>query len=337
MELGDRKNEILRLVVNGYVETGEPVGSKAIAEKLGGVSSATIRNDMADLEKVGLLEQPHTSAGRIPTIAAYRLFVDKLMVRHPLPDEVRSQVVAELKNGSDSAEALLERAGKLLAKMTECASVAITPYIKGRRLLKLNLLVADRCVYVVVAMTSEGTSNPKMCRTKNAVSEDELRFLSKVINDRFADREINEMLADDMARLCAELELSGDGNVICSTALAALSDFDNASVYIGGVSQLMHKADMMMANQIVELFDRRDSISSVLRRIHGNDALVLLGNETEDERLADAAVIGCGYNSPGGEGSLALIGPVRLNYNNAMESVNIVAKALSDIMNSEER
>ena len=337
MEIGDRRNEILRIVVNGYVESGEPVGSKAVAERLGGVSSATIRNDMAELERVGLLEQPHTSSGRVPTVEAYRLFVNRLMPKEPLPEAVRSEVLAELKSGAPSANTLLERASQLLSRMTECASVAITPYIKGLRLMKMNLIVADRCVYVVVAVTNDGVTNPRSCRTRSEVSPEELEMLSRAINDRFADREINAALAEDMEKLCSELELSGEGSALFATALATLSDCDSGSVYIGGVSQLLHRADAVTAHRVVELFDRRDALSELLRRIHGSSATVLLGSDSADERLSDAAVVGCGYDSPSGEGSVALIGPVRLNYRDAVASVDFIAKTLSELLSDEYR
>ena len=337
VEIGERKNEILRIVVNGYVETGEPVGSKAVAERLGGVSSATIRNDMAELERVGLLEQPHTSSGRIPTVEAYRLFVNRLMPKEPLPEAVRSEVIAELKSGAPSANTLLERAGLLLSRMTECASVAITPYIKGLRLMKMNLFVADSCVYVVVAVTSDGVTNPRSCRTKDEVSVEELQMLANAINERFADREINAELAADMEKLCAELELSGAGNALVATALATLSDSAGSSVYIGGVSQLLHRADAVTAHRVVELLDRREAISGLLRRIHGSSATVLLGRDSEDERLSEAAVVGCGYDSPSGEGSVALIGPVRLNYRDAVASVDFIAKTISELLSDEYR
>ena len=337
VEIGERKNEILRIVVNGYVESGEPVGSKAVAEKLGGVSSATIRNDMAELERVGLLEQPHTSSGRVPTVEAYRLFVNRLMPKEPLPEAVRSEVLAELRSGAPSANTLLERAGQLLSRMTECASVAITPYIRGLRLMKMNLFVADSCVYVVVAVTSDGVTNPRSCRTRDEVSVEELQALSKAINERFADREINAELAADMEKLCAELDLSGAGNALVATALATLSDSAGSSVYIGGVSQLLHRADAVTAHRVVELLDRREAISGLLRRIHGSNATVLLGQDSEDERLSEAAVVGCGYDSPSGEGSVALIGPVRLNYRDAVASVDFIAKTISELLSDEYR
>ena len=335
MELKDRKNEILRIVVNGYIETGEPVGSKLVAEKLGGVSSATIRNDMAELERIGLLEQPHTSSGRIPTVDAYRIFVSRLMPKEPLPEAVRSEILAELRGGRSSANDLLERASQLLAHMTECASVAITPYIKGVKLLKMNLFVVDKCVYIVVAVTSDGVTTPRSCRTRSEVSSDELLIISKAINDRFADREISAELAREMDMLCRELELSGDGNILCSTALATLSDCESGSVYIGGVSQLLNRANPLTAHKVVELLDKRESLSEVLRRIHGPNATVFLGEDSRDERLSQAAVVGCGYGTPMGEGSVALIGPVRLNYRDAVASVDFVAKTLSEMLSEE--
>ena len=337
MEIGDRRNEILRIVVNGYVESGEPVGSKAVAERLGGVSSATIRNDMAELERVGLLEQPHTSSGRVPTVEAYRIFVNRLMPKEPLPEAVRSEVLAELRSGAPSATALLDRASQLLSRMTECASVAITPYTKGLRLMKMNLVVADRCVYVVVAVTNDGAANPRSCRTRSEVPKDELELLSRAINERFADREINAALAEDMEKLCGELELSGEGNALFATALATLSDCDSGSVYIGGVSQLLHRADAVTAHRVVELLDRREALSGLLRRIHGHSATVMLGGDSAEERLSDAAVVGCGYDSPSGEGSVALIGPVRLNYRDAVASVDFIAKTISELLSDEYR
>lgn len=337
MELKERKNEILRIVVNGYIESGEPVGSKTVAERLGGVSSATIRNDMAELEEVGLLEQPHTSSGRVPTVAAYRLFVDRLMSRDPLPMEVCSQMLAELKNGSPSANSLLERAGQLLSMMTECVTVAITPYIKDLRLLKMNLYVVDKCVYVVVAVTSDGAMSPRTCRTRTEVTQEELALLSKVINDRFADREINAELAEEMERLCRGLELSDEGDMLAATAVATLSNTKTDSVYIGGVSQLLNRADAETAQHVIELLDKREAISGLMRRIHGRNATVLLGEDSKDERLSDAAVVGCGYGTSSGEGSVALIGPVRLNYHDAVASVDFIAKTISDLLSEEYR
>ena len=187
MDISERKLKILAAIVETYVKTGEPVGSKALCEALDcSVSSATIRNEMADLSEMGLLEQPHTSAGRIPSHAGYRLYIDKLMEQKPLSEEEQRFIDGSLSASADNPEHLLEDASQVLAELTSYAAISTTPSDEEATVRHLQFVQTGRRTAMVVLLTSSGILKNKIFRCDYDLSPDILRVFHKLLNEKIA-------------------------------------------------------------------------------------------------------------------------------------------------------
>ena len=185
MELGARKLKILQAVIEAYIQTGEPVGSKALCELLDvSVSSATIRNEMASLSELGLLEQPHTSAGRIPTQFGYRLYINELMKPKPLSDEEMRYIDGYLSEYADDPDLLLEKAAEMLAEMTKYAAISTTPTNRDATIQRIQLVQTGPHTAMLVLTTSTGTVKSKLFRTNYLLNSDILRMFSNVLNEK---------------------------------------------------------------------------------------------------------------------------------------------------------
>ena len=185
MELGARKLKILQAVIEAYIQTGEPVGSKALCELLDvSVSSATIRNEMASLSELGLLEQPHTSAGRIPTQFGYRLYINELMKPKPLSDEEMRYIDGYLSEYADDPDLLLEKAAEMLAEMTKYAAISTTPTNRDATIQRIQLVQTGPHTAMLVLTTSTGAVKSKLFRTNYLLNSDILRMFSNVLNEK---------------------------------------------------------------------------------------------------------------------------------------------------------
>ena len=185
MELGARKLKILQAVIEAYIQTGEPVGSKALCELLDvSVSSATIRNEMASLSELGLLEQPHTSAGRIPTQFGYRLYINELMRPKPLSDEEMRYIDGYLSEYADDPDLLLEKAAEMLAEMTKYAAISTTPTNRDATIQRIQLVQTGPHTAMLVLTTSTGAVKSKLFRTNYLLNSDILRMFSNVLNEK---------------------------------------------------------------------------------------------------------------------------------------------------------
>ena len=182
--LDERKLKILGAIVDEYILTGEPVGSKTIA-KLDGinVSSATIRNDMVILEQLGYLEQPHTSAGRIPTFSGYRLYIDKIMKENPLSDEDKKMLDSMLDTDAPTEEALIQSASTALAEITKCAVVASNLAPKYSVITKVEVIPTGKRLYVLLLITSSGSIKNKVCRLEFDLTPEQIDFFTKYMDE----------------------------------------------------------------------------------------------------------------------------------------------------------
>lgn len=192
MELTPRKERILSSVVAGYVKSGEPVGSKTVAEEVG-VSSATVRNEMADLIELGLLEQPHTSAGRVPSQKGYREYVDRLMEVPPVKEEERRVFDSMLLSGSYEPEQLLGRAARLLAGATRCAAVATTPSGDTAQVRAVQFVQTSRRTAMLILMSSAGTMKTRVFHCDFDLTNDILRVFFRVFNGKLAGKNVSDI------------------------------------------------------------------------------------------------------------------------------------------------
>lgn len=342
MEPTQRKMKILEAVVEAFIRTGEPVGSKALCDALDfTVSSATIRNDMADLAALGLLEQPHTSSGRVPTELGYRVYIDKLMKTTPLTKYEQNAVNDLLYASADAPEHLLEKAAHTLSRMTGCTSVAASPSGENAVIKRVRFVQTGRHTAMVVLITSTGSVKTKLFRCDFVLTDEIISLFERVMNERLADFPVTGVTPAFMQSTAVSL---GEMSMIVPSVLIAIRDAAkeaaSTSVAIKGQSNLfvMPELDAQSAKGVMELLGRSSEIAKILAT-NSTKVNILLGSEINNPVLANLSVIVTHYAaSPDCSGSLALIGPIRMNYSKvtaALEYVtHTVGTLLSELLDS---
>ena len=316
MELTPRKERILSSVVAGYVKSGEPVGSKAVAEEVG-VSSATVRNEMADLIELGLLEQPHTSAGRIPSQRGYREYVDHLMKVPPLKEEERRTFDSMLLSGSYDPERLLSRASRLLAGVTRCTGVATTPSGDTARVKAVQFVQTSRRTAMLILMSSAGTMKNRVFHCDFDLTSEILRVFFRVFNGKVAGKNVADITPAFLQGVGVSL---GQMYVLVGAPLRALLEVARHTMHsellLNGQMNLLFYPELepAEARRMMDFLERREDVAALLRQRPGQVA-VLIGRELGRPELDKMSLAVSRYLVDGQDaGALAVLGPVRMDY-----------------------
>lgn len=343
MDPTKRKMKILEAVVEAYIRTGEPVGSKTLCEGLDfSVSSATIRNDMAELASLGLLEQTHTSSGRIPTELGYRIYVDKLMKSAPLTRQERSAIDDALYLHSDAPEHLLECAAEMLSKLTRCAAVAASPAGDTAVIKRIRFVQTGGCTAMAVLVTSTGSVKTRLFRCDYVITPELIGMFERVASERFEGLPVTGITPALMQSAAASL---GEMSMLLSNVLLALQDAAkeaaSTNVFIKGQSNLFLMPELASADgkKVMELLARTGEIPKLLDSAD-TKANILIGREINNPVLSSLSVIAAHYTaSPECTGALALLGPVRINYPKIVAILEYVAdssgRLLSELLDGE--
>jgi heat-inducible transcriptional repressor len=325
MDIGNRKKDILKAIVEDYIATAEPVGSKSLVERRElGLSSATVRNEMADLESMGLLEQPHTSSGRIPSMKGYRMYVNELMENKNLtPQEMEpinhllGQRVAEL-------DTLLTRASKLLSELTNYTSLAITPATVRVRFSRFELFLSEPNSLACVMVTDSGIIKSKLLRLSRPGDELGVRKLSAALNTvlgghtDMTDRRLDEIacLADEGSRYLP---------AVVSFLRECCNELSEREVIISGTSRLLTHPEFRnadRAHELIEFLSERQEVSR-LPAPAPDSIRVLIGPENAVSELRDSSVVIASV--PLGEklsGIIGVVGPTRMEYSKLISHLN---------------
>jgi heat-inducible transcriptional repressor len=335
--LNERAQTLLKTLVERYIADGQPVGSRALSRYSGlDLSPASIRNIMADLEEMGFIASPHTSAGRIPTSRGYRLFVDTLLKVRPLDDVQISQLEGHIQ--SDSIERMVSSASHLLSDLTRFAGVVVAPKRRGiafRHLEFLNL--AEKRVLLII-VTPEGDVQNRIIFTDRAYSASELTEATNFVNQHFAGLELDEI----RLRLRRELDqLHADMSKLMTAALEAGSqaatDADD-SVVISGEGHLLEVDDLSSnlarLRQLFGLFEKKTELLKLLDLSNrANGVQIFIGNESGLVSLDECSVVTAPYEVDGQVvGTVGVIGPTRMAYERVIPIVDITAKLLSSAL-----
>lgn len=336
MTLGERKLQVLAAVVEAYIRTGEPVGSKLISELMGNtVSSATIRNEMADLAERGLLEQPHTSAGRIPTDRGFRMYLGSRMQKTPLSREDRLNIDAMLLEAGDEPEHMLDRAVQSLAYLTNCAAAATTPIATSTVVRSVQVMPIGRRTAVVVLMTSAGILKNKVCRCGFDLTPDVLRITARLITERVNNRPLIDITAAYIQTIAASIgELVFVIAPILIAILDTARDAAKAGVFVGGQNNLLQRTEYSDAGarRVFDFLGRSDELITLLDRTRSTLS-ISIGPETGRTELLQSSVLTAGYGINGADcGRLAIIGPMRMDYGTVLSYLEYFAERIGQLM-----
>lgn len=337
--LDQRKRLVLDAVIRDYVATAEPVGSRTIARKYElGVSPATIRNEMADLEELGYLEQPHTSAGRVPTDTGYRFFVDWLMEsEHPCGrdlDMIHQLMVRKARE----IEKLVLQTARILGETTECLSMVIGPEAGATVLQSFNLIPLRGQAALLVLVTGDGFSHNELVEIPEGVSPEELRRISWVLTRYLAGytlERIGRSLLRDL-----ETELAGY-RVLLGQIMEVLhqgsAGGQEPRVFIGGVTNILKQPEFReieKVQMILSLLEEQNLVRDLLvSREAGDGVVVTIGHENPQREIQDCSVVtACFYLGGRAVGRIGTLGPRRMDYGRVTALVDHVTKALSKVL-----
>jgi heat-inducible transcriptional repressor len=334
-----RAQILLKTLVEHYISDGQPIGSRTLLQHSGlDVSPATIRNVMSDLEQLGFIASPHTSAGRVPTQKGYRLFVDSLLTVQPLG----SQAVQQLKSGlsSPNPNELINSAADMLSQLTQFAGLVMIPKRKRIAFKHLEFLPLSETRILVIIVTSDGNVQNRIILADKPYSSSELTQASNYFNRHYAGQTFEEV----QQNLHQELQqMQSDMNRLMSAALAASSSQakgDKDGVIIAGERNLL-QVDELSTNvtslrKLFELFERRTSLMQLLDNSqHAEGIQIFIGGESGYLALDECSMITAPYEADGQVvGTLGVIGPTRMAYERVIPIVDVTAKLLSNALNN---
>ncbi len=347
MELDARKRTILTAIIKTYLETGEPVGSRTISKYTDlNLSSATIRNEMSDLEEMGYILQPHTSAGRIPSDKGYRLYVDELMA-------LKEREVAEVKEmmiqKTDRLEKVLKQVVKVLASKTNYASMITGPVYHQNRLkfIQLSRIPDDQLVVVVVA---EGNvMKNRIINTDEYIDDETLLKLNILLNNQLNGKTIGEINLDMISRMKQQAGIHSDviGSVVDAVAEVIKPDEEEMPVYTSGANNIFkypELSDSEKASELISVFEDKKELADMLMETVPDEESsnetgiqVYIGEETSIRTMRDCSVVTASYDLGNGmRGTIGIIGPKRMDYENVLSSLKVLRKQLDSVFSDDD-
>lgn len=337
MQLDERKKRILRAIIDDYVRTASPVGSRTISGKyMLGLSSATIRNEMSDLTELGYLEQPHVSAGRVPNAKAYRLYVDSLHEGEPLPDteaeRIRRDLMGRVKQLNDVVNGMAEA----LSELTQYPSVVMMPKQDELRINSLHLVPISRASALIVVVTDGGIIRDAVLHVSDMLDHDGLYAISRMLSDRLRGqtlREAQKLLKSFSQQAPLDPQVL-EGIAELAGQLERQSANDSLRV-AGSHNMLRHPeyADVAKACDMLSALNETDSLLSLLKADADGGLSVRIGPESGIPRMADLSIVTCSYDvGRGHRGAIGVIGPTRMPYRQVLDTLSVAGRTLSQIL-----
>ncbi len=342
-ELNERERSILTAVIRSYVETAEPAGSRTLSRRFGlGVSPATIRNTMSDLEEKGFLFHPHTSAGRVPTDKAYRVYVDELLQIVPLGNSDRIRLADEIGAGSSAIESILRRAAQSLGVLTQELGVALGPRLDQTILEKLEIVRLTAAKLILVLTLRGGTVRTIFIEVTGEIADHALAEVQLVLNERLGGLSLADIRASLGDRLRDATTGSGstellniflqEGEQLFDVAAPTVGD----SVVLGQASLLADKPEFASGDQmrrLIELTETRTELATLLRsRNAGSGVQITIGNEHGASLPGGLTVITAEYKAGGLAGVIGVIGPTRMPYDKVIALVTHTSSLVTELL-----
>jgi heat-inducible transcriptional repressor len=337
MTLSKRKKEILRVVVEQYVQTTEPVGSKAVAAELGSsISSATIRNEMAELEALGLLEQPHTSAGRVPSSHGYRIYVDELMQRYLLSPDDTQEINNALIERSNIQSQLLDEAGSVASRLTRYPAYAMTSATGVVSIARYDFIYVDAFTFIIVTLLSNDTVKNKLVHLTVPINQSILTKLGAVFNASFSgipEERITSNLITSTERAIGDT--AGVVAVIAGFVIELLCEAKAGQARVAGTMNLLNHPeyrDIDKAQRLIQyLSDAGDKeLFKLPSPSSSGEIKITIGSENLTEELRDSSVLAVRYDAGGDtQGLIGIIGPTRMEYPKLTARLSYIAQGLS--------
>ncbi len=337
--LDERKRLVLRAIIDSYIETAEPVGSRTIARKHDlGVSPATIRNEMADLEETGYLQQPHISAGRIPSDKGYRFYVDALMEPYVFPGLQLRNVYEEMMNTQLTPERSIHEAAKLLAVLTQSVSLIVAPSTDQLVFKHIQLAALEDTGILVTLVLHPGIVKNRLIRTKRDYSPEQITDVSTALNQKLKGvtyRDLGPTIFTEVIRDFGEI-----GRALVELILQGLAEDSGEQVYASGTVNILSQPefrDVDRAIALLEVLEQKEHLLSVLGSATKSSGVqVAIGHENVSTAMQSCSLVTCTYLVDNDVvGTIGVIGPTRMDYAKVVAAVDVVSRALSSLLTDE--
>ncbi len=336
----DRAGQLMKLLVESYISDGQPVGSKVLAAHSDlNVSAATVRNVMADLEKMGLIHSPHTSAGRVPTVQGYRIFVDSLLsVKRP-DKQLLNKLAAHIRD-TEQQSIILEKVSETLSGVTHLASLVVLPKKELLSLTQIEFIPLSNQRILVILVHSDNEVQNRVIQTEREYTSAKLQQMSNYLNHLLVGKSIREA-CDTLAQEMENTRRQMDDimhSAITMANHAFMDQQEQEKVMIRGETNLMQYEDianMERMRKLFEAFHEKQHILAILNQVSNADGVKLfIGNESQYQPLNDCSVVAAPYKVEGQTmGVLGVIGPTRMAYDKVIPIVDLTAKLLSSALN----
>ena len=339
MELSERKRAILQAIIEDYIQTAEPVGSRNIAKNHDlGLSAATIRNEMADLEEMGYLDKPHTSAGRIPSEMGYRFYVDSLMHRYSLTMEEITTLQSSMDRKYSQLENVVSEISDIISRATNYPAIVELPTAQTSRLRSVKMMLIEQGSVLIVVVTDAGVVRNRQMKVRGDIDYEVVDSISE-----FLSGQLTGLTADDFtpARLMLIYEaMSQYGDFLKTVVEFVLECLGNTQkrVYIGGASNILNNPEFENIERAREFFsfiDQKENVSQMLNLPESSDSniSIKIGSENAVPEMRDTSLVVANY-SVGGKlhGKIGIIGPKRMNYARVISSLELINTNLTEIL-----
>ena len=340
MVLDDRKFMILKAIIDDYIITAMPVGSRTISRKSGvGFSPATIRNEMSDLEELGYLAQPHTSAGRVPSDKAYRLYVDSLLRSDEISTQEKQRIEDYISRRSGQVEDIIRAAADMLADVTQYTSVVVAPRIQTLRIRRVQLVPVSEGTALMIVVTSAGIMKDALISVPADISSDNLYALSEMLTRELEGHTLEEV-RQIFARVFRDMSMNRRllGGVM-KVMEEKLTEDAPEDVVIGGTTKLLNYpeySDIDKAKNFLTIFESKERLAGMLKKNGGMEISIRIGSENEMEALQNCSLVTATYRvGKHGSGTLGIIGPTRMNYRRVVTMMEYIGQVISKMLSGE--
>ncbi|MDE6761298.1 MAG: heat-inducible transcriptional repressor HrcA [Lachnospiraceae bacterium] len=338
MELDERKRKILKAIISNYLETGEPVGSRTISKYTDlNLSSATIRNEMADLEELGLIMQPHTSAGRIPTDAGYRLYVDHMMAEKDTEmEEMKTQLLERV----DKMESLLKQVAKVLAYNTNYATLVTAPQYQNSKLKFIQLSQVDENQLLAVIVVDGNVIKNKLMQVERLLGNDELLKLNVLLNTFLQGASLQDINLEMIQTIKSQAgEFADVMENIFQGIAEAIHEADEVEIYTSGTTNMLKYPELGNIEQTTKLLEALEDrqgldelIDETINSDNSNGIQVYIGEESPVSNMKDCSIVTATYElAEGAKGTIGIIGPKRMDYQKVVSTLKNLTGELDTI------
>ncbi|MBE6777109.1 MAG: heat-inducible transcription repressor HrcA [Ruminococcaceae bacterium] len=332
IELTPRKQAVLKAIVKAYIETGEPIGSKILTSLIENApSSATLRNEMSELVSMGLLEQPHTSAGRIPTRDGLKLYISDLMQKTEISPEDKGFIDARFENLTEMPEKIPAKAGEILSDLTHLPVIACLISPDTAVIKKIELMHISRNTVMLLIVTSDSRTRNRIFRLPEDFTQDMLERFTEIAQTKIKGKHLEELSIGYMQSLVASLGIDAFGIMpLISSVFETISEIDNMSVDLSGVSRLYNVCgNEESARRIISLVESRDPIISLFERVGDG---VVFGKDTGYSEFENDTLIAARFTSEKYKGYIALLGSDRISFERIIPVIEYTAQKLSKVI-----